>query len=264
MARSATRAARRKQEREERRRSQRALRPAGQPLAHKGAVYWIPARPDPTACAIHEAGHCLVAHAVGMHVIYATVKREIVLPGRICRKGHPGEHVNTTDTPFVSDGFNVAEPLLAAEVEERLIAGLPLTPEHRLWLAQSALSSAAGPLAEIGAGLGDGGARSDLEQVSYFLNLLARSLMDSGEIADGKAWYESALHSILDGARIILNQNLAHVGAFADQLIANLELDTDSCQGALSALPCGKCAWMIEEFLCKGTIHGEEVRVDLE
>ena len=158
MARSATRAARRKQEREERRRSRRALRPAGQTLAHNGGVYLIPARLDPRACAIHEAGHCLVAHAVGMHVIYATVKREIVLPGRICRKGHPGEHVNTTDTPFVSDGFNVAEPLLAADVSQQLQAGLPLTVEHRLWLAQSALSSAAGPLAEIGAGLGDGGA----------------------------------------------------------------------------------------------------------
>jgi hypothetical protein len=86
MARSATRAARREQEREERRQSQRALRPAGQTLAHNGAVYSIPPRLDPTACAIHEAGHCLVAHAVGMHVIYATVKREIVLPGGICRK----------------------------------------------------------------------------------------------------------------------------------------------------------------------------------
>ena len=218
-------------------------------MAHNGVVYSIPARLDPTAYEIHEAGHCLVAHTVGMHGIYATVKRETVLPGDIWRKGHPGEHLNTADTPFVSDGFNVAEPLLAADVSQQLQDGLPLTVEHRLWLGQSALSSAAGPLAEIGAGLGEGDALSDLEQVSDYLNLLARSLMDSGEIVDGKAWYESALHSILDGAWIILNQNLAHVEAFANELIANLELDADSCQAAVRGIPCGDRAWMVEDLL---------------
>ena len=88
-----------------------------------------------------------------------------------------------------------------------------------------------------------------MEQVSDYLNLLASSLVDSGEIVDGKAWYESALHSIFDGARIILNQNLGHVEAFASDLIANLELDYGSCDAALSAIPCGQYAGAVEGLL---------------
>jgi hypothetical protein len=256
MARAATRAARREQERKERRQNPRALPTAQQTVVHNGHGYLSPAPANPTACAIHEAGHCVVAHALGMHVIYATIKPETVLPGGVCRKGHPGEHLNTTDAPFRSDGFNAAEPLLAAEVEEQVTAGLPLTAEHQLWLAQSAVSSAAGPLAELSADLGDGGARSDLQQVSLYVAILVNSQQPQSEIPD-RTKVDESTYAALNAARIILNESRPQVVAFANRLLADLELDAQACQAALDGLPCGNYAWMLKDLLAYEAAENE-------
>jgi hypothetical protein len=248
MARAATRPARLERERKEGRKSQRPSRAAGRTLIHNGHVHGIPAPENPKASAIHEAGHCIVAHALGLRVIFATIKREIVLPGGVYRKGCPAEHPNTSGELIVDDGFNVAEPLLADEVNACAAAGLPLSPEQRIWLAQSAVSSAAGPFAEAGAGFRPGGVSGDRQQVGQCAGLLGRKQEHRGNTVADPGWVKAVEHD----AAIILSENWVYVEAFAERLLADIELDAEACQAALDGLPCGNYEWMIEDLLADG------------
>lgn len=244
MARAATRSA---QQRRARAKQQQAQRhPAfKQTFRHGGTRFEMPAPPDPMASAIHEAGHCAVAHSVGHHVVFVTIKREIVLPGKLFRKGLPGQHRNLTGAPQVDDGFHLAEPLRADEINARADSGLPLTGDQRQWLIEEAVVTVAGPLAELHTGLGNGGADGDLQQLAIAAKLLGKTEQRNGQTFIDETWS----HAVQMVAITILQESWTLVEEFTDQLLANEEMHAEACQTILSASPCGSHTQLLAELL---------------
>jgi hypothetical protein len=201
---------------------------------------YLPSPPDPKVTATHEAGHCIVAHAMGLHVIYATITRDVAAPGAVLRKGRPGEHVNATGGFFVSDGFTAIEPHIGEQIAKGADAGLAPTPEQRLWLAQFAVRAAAGPLAQEQAGFSDHGATLDLKQVYDSAKLL------SGWPHPDEAAHKELVRAILNSAAHILNGHWSRVEVFAEHLLKEIELEEQMCQEILGSVPLGRCLGIAE------------------
>jgi hypothetical protein len=83
----------------------------------------------------HEAGHAIVAHALGRHLEWVYIG-DFVLP-----VGHPN---NEGDDPLVRRGYCLAGPLLADAISARHAARLPFTDEQADWLLTEAVITPAG------------------------------------------------------------------------------------------------------------------------
>lgn len=91
------------------------------------------------ASAAHEAGHVIVAHALGRHVLVARIGGVELPPG------HPS---NPLEVASVSAGFHLAGPSLTAEINECFEAGVPFTAHQVDWLRSEIIVAFAGRIAE--------------------------------------------------------------------------------------------------------------------
>jgi len=242
MARGATRTAKRERSQKERRGGRQGHPPLKAALEHNGVLYES-APGDPLATAIHEAGHAVVAHAVGRRVVAATIKPELVLPGEFHRKG-PWQYRNESDVLQGTYGEMLCEPRLTGEIEAQAEASLPLTFEQRQWLVEEAVLAAAGPVAEhlsVGKVANN---RGDSNRLAWIAPLLGKTEQRDGRTFPDRNWGEA----VQNCAATILRDCSKAVERFADELLAVREMDEVACQALLlGTFPCGSHGSLLSE-----------------
>jgi hypothetical protein len=168
--------------------------------------------PDhPKRVAFHEAGHAVVAHAVGLTTTYIRVGWVVLPPG------HPD---NPTKEPLDSGGFHRIAPNLAAEVQAKLDGGEALTAAEREWALQHFVVCFAGPIAEsaVAAVSRDEtfrGARGDFQQATWMAEALGRAVdMGEGKLAAEPGLWQAGQ----EVAQAILLDRAADMALLADLL----------------------------------------------
>jgi hypothetical protein len=184
----------------------------------------------------HEAGHAVVAHALGRRVISirATALR---LP-----TGHPH---NPFNKPVVSAGFTLNEPRRAEEINAQLDAGRAFTEDQTDWLLEEVVICLAGGLAESSAtdrATARASAAADLHQCGQIAGMLGR-FVERGSAATADPVF---LHLAETATRVILDALDADVLLLAKTLITNPVAGEDTIRKAFSELPCGSHRWVLD------------------
>ena len=131
----------------------------------------VPLRPT----AVHEAGHIVVAYALGRRVTHVRIGRHAV-PG-----DHP--HVELLEGA-VTGGESRFGPALASEINHRAKTGLPLDANHIEWLRAELVTCFSGFHAEAALldKVDQDGAVADMKQGSIAVSLLGITAdADGGE-----------------------------------------------------------------------------------
>jgi hypothetical protein len=176
--------------------------------------------------ALHEAGHAVVAHALGRTPTYATREREPTTSRRL-PVGHP---LNPFPHPFVSGGFHISEPLLAKEVTAQFASGQPLKPEHVEWVRQQAVIIIAGPIAEEKNSGPEW--QADLNDLSHWAVVL-------GVVQSGEQVPPAFMHAVAKAAHTILADNTETLSTVMNALIARGDLGEAELAEALAGTPRG-------------------------
>lgn len=144
-------------------------------LASKPPERLVEQMPELTRSAVHEAGHVVVAYALGRSVFLLRMGSQAV------PKDHPHWDVLEGSVSGAESRFG---PSLAAEISQTANSGASLTPEHIEWLRAELVTCLAGRLAELQL-LGDSteeGWLADAQQASVVVGMLGfTSDADGGE-----------------------------------------------------------------------------------
>jgi hypothetical protein len=161
-----------------------------------------------TPAAVHEAGHIVVACALGRRVTLIRLGRRMV----------PADHPHAELLQgSITGGESRFAPALATDINHRVETGIPLNAVHLEWLRAELVTCFAGALAETRL-LGEKRPESelaDLKQASIVVRLL-------GITADA------------DGGEA----RVAHAGGIANRLIAELTASVEQVAATLSQGPC--------------------------
>jgi hypothetical protein len=183
--------------------------------------------PDNTfASAAHEAGHVIVAHALGRHVLRVRIGNVYLAAD------HPED---PSGVEMISSGFTLFGPLLADEVEERRRTGTPLTAEHVDWLRSEMVLCFPGLIAEAVLTKSRPGADADLAQAGAIAEALGKVEVRE----DGQVHVDAAFHREAHGvAQAILADLVRNLIALTEMLAAqpNSEWPEEAIQAALSEL----------------------------
>jgi len=161
-----------------------------------------------TSAAVHEAGHVVVAYALGRRVTLIRLGEQTV----------PTNHPHTELLKgSVTGGESRFGPALATEIYENVNAGIPLTAGQIEWLRAELVTCFAGALAEtrLRGEQNTGSALADLKQGSIVVGLLGINADADG----GEARVERA-------------------GGIAERIIIELEACVEQVATALSQGPC--------------------------
>jgi len=194
------------------------------------------AQSELVATAYHEAAHAVAAHAVGRRVVYLRIT-PVTLP-----VGHPQ---NTADVPVVSLGFQLSEPLMAAEVNARHTSGEPFTGAETEWLLQETVISLAGPVMESPDGTPGATMADDFRAFGQIAGMLGRT-----DERDGvKVVEPEFLRRVERATRQVVSELLEHVIALSKALLETPEMDEKTAQAALAAIPAGSHRHLLDELL---------------
>jgi hypothetical protein len=172
-----------------------------------------------TSTAVHEAGHIVVAYALGRRVTFIRIGRQMV----------PADHPHAELLQgSVTGGESRFGPALATEINYRVNTGTPLAADHLEWLRAELVTCFAGALAETRL-LGEmdpEGAVADLKQASIIVGLLGITAD-----ADGGA-------ARLERAEGVAQRVIAELSACVEQVAAALsqgpcEFDESSAHSLL-------------------------------
>jgi hypothetical protein len=172
-----------------------------------------------TAAAVHEAGHVVVAYALGRRVTLIRIGRRTV----------PLEHPHTELLQgSVTGGESRFAPALATEINHRLETGIPLDAGHLEWLRAELVTCLAGALAETRFfGARDSGSElADLKQASIVVTRLGITAD-----ADGGAARVDRAGEIADMVILELAECVEHVATRLSQ--GPCELDESSAHSLL-------------------------------
>jgi hypothetical protein len=161
-----------------------------------------------TQAAVHEAGHVVVAYAVGRRVTLIRLGRQTV------PSGHPHAELLKGS---VTGGESRFGPALATEINHRVNTGIPLAPEHLEWLRAELVTCFAGALTETRL-LGEtnsGSELADLKQASIIVGLLGITADPDGGAA-----------------------RVDRAGRIAERIIADLLPSVEQVADTLSQGPC--------------------------
>jgi hypothetical protein len=186
---------------------------------------------DPALVARHEAGHAVVAHAVGQHPVYLTCIPRLV---------PVGDPENPTDAPLRGYGFHLAEPFRTDEINERVEAGLPFTADQVEWVRQEAVISVAGPIAEGKV------AGADLD-IDRFINMA--DVLGYAEERDGELFANEEFESaVIQLAERILFDYARLVVSLGKRLLARRELHAADIDAFLAGTVNGSHRHLLAEL----------------
>lgn len=230
MARSATRP--RSRERERKQKVCRERPPATRFFEYNGKFYEFTWR-DPIAAAHHEAGHCVVAHALGWSGCSVTIRAEFVPPdecGGLAVLKHGSFSYDTRQH---------------REVNAREDAGLPFTAEQKQWLVEEAVILVAGPLAELNSGASNG-ENHESDAGPFWENALKLGKTEErdGKTVSSKDWF----YAVQDCADTILQDCWTVVEGLAERLLEVGQMDEKACREQLRSWPSGSHAHLLSDL----------------
>jgi hypothetical protein len=201
--------------------------------------------------AFHEAGHAIVAHAVGRRPVYirsSTLALEV------------GDSDNRYNVPIKTMGFLRCEPSLAAEVNGRYTSGLAFTPGQQEWPLQEAVVTLGGPIGQStqsGRESAMGSAGDDLEKHVMAARLLGRVQQVDGRTTVDPAFSDAAFDAA-DAILLDLNEPMV---SLAELLCQTPVVEGQLLEDALAGSPRGSHVALLDGLRAQLLLGGDEMDV---